>query len=167
MCRCFADHPRVCVEHHVGRSGGWMVSGSSPRLRGALVLVGFQFEFPRIIPASAGSTFDEAFNLSQSSDHPRVCGEHDSMAVGCVYVNGSSPRLRGAHPQWEACHLKLRIIPASAGSTDWGNNRIRKITDHPRVCGEHLAQPRLRVQERGSSPRLRGARTCGDIQRLF
>ena len=51
-----ADHPRVCGEHLSAGERQKVVSGSSPRMRGA------QFEFPeecdikRIIPAYAGST---------------------------------------------------------------------------------------------------------------
>ena len=50
-----------------------------------------------------------------------------------------------------------RIIPAYAGSTcplplsspcEW---------DHPRVCGEHSHPRIVRLAERGSSPRMRGA----------
>ena len=51
------------------------------------------------------------------------------------------------------------IIPAYAGNTHGRDMRIAESGDHPRVCGEHHATGRERVQVAGSSPRMRGTPT--------
>ena len=89
------DHPRVCGEH----SDGWSVMrtdvGSSPRMRGT-PYVAFQPVVPQwIIPAYAGNTYSLPLNLSDLEDHPRVCGEHFSVASHLRVNPGSSPRMRG------------------------------------------------------------------------
>ena len=70
------DHPRVCGEH---ASIGSLMSidvGSSPRMRGTLVVVDPSAGAAGIIPAYAGNTdWGDAFKCSMR-DHPRVCGEH-------------------------------------------------------------------------------------------
>ncbi len=51
------DHPRGCGEH--GAKEKWMddILGSSPRMRGTLLLLVDDLVEPRIIPADAGNTF--------------------------------------------------------------------------------------------------------------
>ena len=121
--------------------------------------MGFLSMIGRIIPADAGSTslsYSESFSLR---DHPRGCGEHFIAAVSRHGGGGSSPRMRGAQ------HLKvrplslLRIIPADAGSTSAGAPGSPADPDHPRGCGEHISNSNTEKKERGSSPRMRGARS--------
>ena len=50
------DHPRVCGEHDARNRTLPCWSGSSPRMRGALVMVPTRRSVRRIIPAYAGST---------------------------------------------------------------------------------------------------------------
>ena len=132
-------------------------SGSSPRMRGAPISAIVKDDPLGIIPAYAGSTRGECCKISALEDHPRVCGEH-SIRLWVEYRGvGSSPRMRGA-PRAAAHHpVRLRIIPAYAGST-WSEicaNNLRR--DHPRVCGEHHTQPDFMPSLLGSSPRMRGA----------
>ena len=70
------DHPRVCGEHP---KCPWRVKralGSSPRMRGALVVTTVGTHNAGIIPAYAGSTARENRRPRFVRDHPRVCGEH-------------------------------------------------------------------------------------------
>ena len=55
--------------------------------------------------------------------------------------------------------LWTRIIPADAGSTLHNNILSSAPQDHPRGCGEHDLRDRERGSGRGSSPRMRGARS--------
>ena len=91
---------------------------------------------------------------------------------------GSSPRVRGTHPRDRHCGAGRRIIPACAGNTrlvsrrtflPWiipacaGNTeseaaRFEVLSDHPRVCGEHIWHAILKAKVLGSSPRVRGTR---------
>ena len=95
-------------------------------------------------------------------DHPRVCGEHDLIALVVAHCLGSSPRVRGT--QRVAVHplLRLRIIPACAGNTADSAGEPQAPRDHPRVCGEHRRIPASARMRWGSSPRVRGTpiRSC-------
>ena len=50
-----------------------------------------------------------------------------------------------------------RIIPAYAGSTRTRPSRARKISDHPRIRGEHGTNTAADYAAPGSSPHTRGA----------
>ena len=71
-----ADHPRGCGEHRRSRETTTSQYGSSPRMRGALVVLTLVFAEGRIIPADAGSTNAQRTTTRESKDHPRGCGEH-------------------------------------------------------------------------------------------
>ena len=91
-----------------------------------------------IIPADAGSTAQMPYMQEPTQ--------------------GSSPRMRGApigHMRFAAW---VGIIPADAGSTSGPRAGTASILDHPRGCGEHLANIRTDMRFQGSSPRMRGAR---------
>ncbi len=70
-----------------------------------------------IIPAYAGSTRHGQRYSSQGWDHPRVCGEHNSMSYPLPPKPGSSPRMRGARGSADESGVGHGIIPAYAGST--------------------------------------------------
>ena len=53
------------------------------------------------------------------------------------------------------------IIPAYAGNTMIRLGLVRLRRDHPRVCGEHIADKMRVLAKKGSSPRMRGTRACG------
>ena len=91
--------------------------GSSPRMRGAQPLLTLEWASPGIIPADAGSTAGLAHMTDDHRDHPRGCGEHDYVDTLLKAVQGSSPRMRGAHVGSETLEPFRGIIPADAGST--------------------------------------------------
>ena len=70
------DHPRVCGEHNPKAFYRRHKAGSSPRMRGALVIDFARNALSGIIPAYAGSTIRTSYNRNPKWDHPRVCGEH-------------------------------------------------------------------------------------------
>ena len=153
-----ADHPRECEEHE---SPDWIlrgVVGSSPRVRGTRVQELQVREAHRIIPASAGNTNDRLLTRRQYPDHPRECGEHGGTWTTLRSPAGSSPRVRGTPLPVHRKRLSRRIIPASAGNTRDRNRLRRRISDHPRECGEHSVRLECRSLDPGSSPRVRGTR---------
>ena len=131
------DHPRVCGEHRARRSAAPTNTGSSPRMRGALV-----------VPPPCDHP---------QRDHPRVCGEHSTRAASPLAAGGSSPRMRGAPSRLHRRGRVPGIIPAYAGSTSYAKMAWRSSRDHPRVCGEHQGSAPPSSSARGSSPRMRGA----------
>ena len=142
-----------------------MVAGSSPRMRGALDAPRPVGDPQGIIPAYAGSTRSVQPRFVCVRDHPRVCGEHSSSAFSFSKRLGSSPRMRGARPGHLAHDQGHGIIPAYAGSTLTEGNSGAGRGDHPRVCGEHLEKQAQELQEKGSSPRMRGAHCVLVVQR--
>ena len=107
-----------------------------------------------------GNSCRSAVGLSRYSDHPRACGEL-LVALASTHARaGSSPRMRGTlHPS--VCPASdTRIIPAHAGNSCRGVVSDAYRSDHPRACGELV---NLRVDGKskvGSSPRMRGTRSC-------
>ena len=70
------DHPRVCGEHSFAVCWIRRKRGSSPRMRGTLLLVSALPASAGIIPAYAGNTPAAQMLECRTRDHPRVCGEH-------------------------------------------------------------------------------------------
>ena len=133
--------------------------GSSPHARGARLRRGRGLHAGGIIPACAGSTRPAGAGSRTSWDHPRMRGEHRSLAAIAASPAGSSPHARGAPSLIRCWRASARIIPACAGSTRrWGCTGGRR-RDHPRMRGEHLLSAVDSHRCPGSSPHARGART--------
>ena len=113
----FWDHPRGCGEHRSSILPETMQSGSSPRMRGAPEKTLIVAVIRGIIPADAGSTVHRIHRHGRTKDHPRGCGEHDTVLLGEEGTEGSSPRMRGAQAGSSHPDSHGRIIPADAGST--------------------------------------------------
>ena len=119
----------------------------------------------RIIPAHAGQTTEVPLSTASSTDHPRACGANDSDATHLTDSYGSSPRMRGKHPDHRGRHPWRRIIPAHAGQTACRLLISMCYTDHPRACGANMSWPALPRGVRGSSPRMRGKHEHGGHRR--
>ena len=133
---CLRDHPRMCGEHHTTRAASAVDSGSSPHVRGTLIVNDFRPHVTGIIPACAGNTRKSGSTISQNWDHPRMCGEHVGAQPGTI--------------------LRRGIIPACAGNTRSRCVCMVRRRDHPRMCGEHQTGGTDKVTCRGSSPHVRG-----------
>jgi len=129
-------HPRACGEHCKHETDNNAKCGSSPRLRGTLLVPSAWLVWLRFIPAPAGNTQGDRTADGHDTVHPRACGEHWLAMIFSTMFVGSSPRLRGtracAYPQAPGA----RFIPAPAGNT------------------AHTSSDML--LKGGSSPRLRG-----------
>ena len=109
------DHPRACGANIAFAHVQFHERGSSPRVRGKLLVVGGIVGGVRIIPARAGQTVVSSADQGQYSDHPRACGANHAIARSCGVGNGSSPRVRGKQVVAVLEHAGQRIIPARAG----------------------------------------------------
>ena len=90
-------------------------------------------------------------------DHPRGCGAHAINSRFTDDVRGSSPRVRGSLATSARRLCALGIIPAGAGLTHLLDAGGVPCGDHPRGCGAHGCPALPLVQDRGSSPRVRGS----------
>ena len=174
-----SPHTRGARRFRVQR--GPFSNGSSPHTRGALRPCPVVASNPRIIPAYAGSTVkprrwiipayagSTAIDQRLSTpweDHPRIRGEHSISAVHLRASIGSSPHTRGALSAERSRHLRGRIIPAYAGSTQRNGISSYSRRDHPRIRGEHVVPLPGATLAAGSSPHTRGARH-GFVRRLL
>ena len=79
--------------------------------------------------------------------------------------------MRGAHELPPPVFPPERIIPADAGSTLLDFAALAGWRDHPRGCGEHVENDLAYFEEKGSSPRMRGAlerlKTMKKIKRII
>ena len=131
------DHPRACGAHILDSSLARREMGSSPRMRGSLVILDIAATVWGIIPAHAGLTTSAAPMPDGSRDHPRACGAHRPLRPASVSMKGSSPRMRGSRDKkWYNAH-RTGIIPAHAGLTSRNKGCINCSRDHPRACGAH------------------------------
>ena len=150
------DHPRACGENKLMLYGGFMMTGSPPRMRGKPPLRCASPRRERITPAHAGKTSTACTSRQKQRDHPRACGENSLGRQGRVGGGGSPPRMRGK-PGIDLFGVEdFGITPAHAGKTDAGARRDGFREDHPRACGENpLAVTTLSLRP-GSPPRMRG-----------
>jgi len=146
----------VCGEHFLR---GWLnrtMDGSSPRVRGTYGYYRHGAMSRRFIPACAGNMSGISLMRSTYLVHPRVCGEHNIIAITTIISFGSSPRVRGT------CHRAIfiilcnRFIPACAGNIILSATTLHSVPVHPRVCGEHATPVYGELRYTGSSPRVRG-----------
>ena len=79
-------HPRVCGEHNQLDASLFAAAGSSPRLRGTLLLRLGRLDPRRFIPAFAGNTRRSSGPRAGNAVHPRVCGEHHRRQVGRRHI---------------------------------------------------------------------------------
>ena len=151
------DHPRIRGEHAPGIASASWFRGSSPHTRGTHGVAKIARVGSGIIPAYAGSTFDNFMRGGVIGDHPRIRGEHTIFNLLLMPIWGSSPHTRGARGR--ACHRHhlLGIIPAYAGSTCQAPEPRSCSRDHPRIRGEHWMPLAASCAVVGSSPHTRGA----------
>ena len=132
------DHPRACGAHMDFWERQSLREGSSPRMRGSL-LVDAPLDAERgIIPAHAGLTRPCDCPQLRVWDHPRACGAHCASASCLSRCSGSSPRMRGSQAHKERSYHRPGIIPAHAGLTPSHDISSPLGRDHPRACGAHV-----------------------------
>ena len=112
-----SEHPRVCGENFPPLAPCLILCGTSPRMRGKRSASRFDNSSCRNIPAYAGKTIFHLVGRHLSREHPRVCGENDGTPTAASRQAGTSPRMRGKHPEAAIGAGRWRNIPAYAGKT--------------------------------------------------
>ena len=87
-----------------------------------------------------------------------MCGENLAGDRDTLYVEGSSPRVRGKRESEPRRFGANGLIPACAGKTRALRGPLLQPRAHPRVCGENEPGLDLADPASGSSPRVRGKR---------
>ena len=150
------DHPRSRgVYAHLKRTrpDGY---GSSPLVRGLLVMACASRSARGIIPARVGFTVGILYASIWRRDHPRSRGVYSIDEEMASETVGSSPLARGLLVRPESVNADDRIIPARAGFTGRGSSPRRRARDHPRSRGVYRRVPSIAPRVRGSSPLARG-----------
>ena len=111
------EHPRVCGENNSRHFTQHIQVGTSPRMRGKPKEVIPVVRPPRNIPAYAGKTAACRLVPIAPAEHPRVCGENFRPVEGEKSAKGTSPRMRGKHPNMTSPLEAFGNIPAYAGKT--------------------------------------------------
>ena len=151
------DHPRVRGEHVRLSYADGVMTGPSPRARGALLSTHRGVRVAGTIPACAGSTGPPSLIRCPSRDHPRVRGEHALVAMVTAQSVGPSPRARGAHAPRHPRLTQPGTIPACAGSTQSKIRSQPSTADHPRLRGGALAHGVAMVAPIGTIPACAGS----------
>ena len=111
-----------------------------------------------ITPAGAGKTLRTTIICSGVKDHPRRCGENPNDEPVPLHTAGSPPQVRGKQAAESCQAAMLRITPAGAGKTAYGDDILVGFEDHPRRCGENPNREFADSLLAGSPPQVRGKR---------
>ena len=110
--------------------------GSPPPMRGKEFLWIMPTPVFRITPAYAGKRKERTGSITQSMDHPRLCGEKRNCDMNRLLFRGSPPPMRGKALYRIVKNCFNGITPAYAGKRA-SERRLRSCPqDHPRLCGE-------------------------------
>ena len=149
-------HPRIYGEHSIRVAARIMNSGSSPYIRGTL-LMQCRFGHPeRFIPVYTGNIPRRKTVTSVTPVHPRIYGEHLHFAWRSFQKTGSSPYIRGTSPTVTDFVYIDRFIPVYTGNMDYHKPAPGLPPVHPRIYGEHAADHNFSLFSAGSSPYIRG-----------
>ncbi len=179
-------YPRACGGTRLVPLALGLVQGLSPRMRGNLAR-GIRADSGRgSIPAHAGEpsgpvppsmwtgVYPRACGEPRPADrrhrstwvYPRACGGTRLEAMGHVYHEGLSPRMRGNPPLRPYPVVAQGSIPAHAGEPPCHGTGAVPDQVYPRACGGTGQDRRLLRPARGLSPRMRG-NLAGVVLRLL
>ena len=105
----------MCGEKYPVMDDAFIDMGSPPRMRGKVRISQRDKFFSGITPAYAGKSCSVAGADFGRWDHPRVCGEKDSLHLVAGAEKGSPPRMRGKGLRNLVEMRFVRITPAYAG----------------------------------------------------
>ena len=89
-----------------------------------------------VSPAYAGKSWTARAAASACWDHPRVCGEKQTVGNTSPAALGSPPHVRGKDPRIRKNLERMGITPACAGKSPLESVLDQLSEDHPRMCGE-------------------------------
>ena len=152
------DHPRSRGVYPWTLTGSGSTRGSSPLARGLLAGPLSHELLIRIIPARAGFTSNDIWDLNNTlGSSPLARGLPTSARASPVRI-GITPARAGFTYEFCAASAPGRIIPARAGFTSPRGRPACRVRDHPRSRGVYSTSQAPTTSCRGSSPLARGLR---------
>ena len=156
-----SEHPRGCGDDHIYLTIWNDPDGTPPRMRGRRVPAAEGDGQGRNTPADAGTTSSCRSPRPAAAEHPRGCGDDRLAQARTRRRSGTPPRMRGRRAAGRRCRRLLRNTPADAGTTAPSAPTPSGSTEHPRGCGDDLAEQVLELATTGTPPRMRGRREAG------
>ena len=151
-------HPRSRGENSLSSVNVMDGVGSSPLTRGKHRGDGPADADRGLIPAHAGKTTKNWYQVFRWEAHPRSRGENTADDALTAQPAGSSPLTRGKQRRDLVDLDRQGLIPAHAGKTR-GTGRYRPApAAHPRSRGENTSRSGAGFPCCGSSPLTRGKR---------
>ena len=123
----FKDHPRLCGEKLSGSSSNVFLTGSPPPMRGKVGIDYVRAGVCGITPAYAGKSGKVGQRGDHHQDHPRLCGEKDTVRECYHRQVGSPPPMRGKVHQFCGDLVAVGITPAYAGKSNTLHPEISKF----------------------------------------
>ena len=117
----------------------------------------------RITPAYAGKSNNDRSTFQSTKDHPRLCGEKQTIGSGNNKHVGSPPPMRGKAVFSDDTTLKSGITPAYAGKSGATYSKKHCYKDHPRLCGEKLNVGHMKGLRNRITPAYAGKRFVCDF----
>ena len=155
-CASCAVHPHACGEYrHAGRGHG-DPGGSSPRVWGIQVVIGYDVVEDRFIPTRVGNTCRHDAGCGPGPVHPHACGEYWFAISSTRHTSGSSPRVWGILFGKQGDGVGGRFIPTRVGNTPNAEGHATIGPVHPHACGEYSQRADSEATFSGSSPRVWG-----------
>ena len=125
-------------------------------MRGKAILILKAYGGDGITPAHAGKSMIRFQCSPCRRDHPRTCGEKNSVFFSKYLAMGSPPHMRGKESAVEFNGGDVGITPAHAGKSHPADCRCCVPGDHPRTCGEKVMNLMYSEVSMGSPPHMRG-----------
>ena len=149
-------YPRACEGTRETCASNSRRMGLSPRVRGNLQLIDYEFDAKRSIPARAGEPRQVGHPAADGAVYPRACGGTLARALYFTLAYGLSPRVRGNRNGKEGGTGSGRSIPARAGEPPKPTRYSPAHRVYPRACGGTSSMGRTCSIKTGLSPRVRG-----------
>ena len=149
-------HPRMCGVLKFTCDHRLLSIGSSPHVRGFVIICTNNKHKIRFIPACAGFWSTTARCSRPTQVHPRMCGVLHESWRPTLFSRGSSPHVRGFEHGERPDRLVRGFIPACAGFCKIDITAVTAFLVHPRMCGVLKPNGTVICSRSGSSPHVRG-----------